>query len=136
MPMAHQTVDPFRPRPQTMPGQRRLRHQALSDADRNLALGIHLSPFAAFFFPLLIFAPLVIWLIRRGESVFVDDHGRETLNFLISFCVWHVVLILTVIGTLLIPVIWIVGIVNIIRGAVAASNGEYFRYPMTFRFIA
>ncbi len=32
--------------------------------------------------------------------------------------------------------VWVVvAIIALVRGAVAASNGEYFRYPMTIRFI-
>ena len=93
-------------------------------------------PANALIFQPLIIAPLIIWLIRKDESAFNDDHGREVINFGISFFVLHLILIVTLIGAILIPVLWIVALVNIIRGAVAASSGEYFRYPMTFRFLS
>jgi uncharacterized protein len=80
-------------------------------------------------------APLVLWLIRREGSVFNDDHGREVLNFCITFVILNVVLLVTIIGVAFMPFLWIFAIVSMIRGAIASSRGEYFRYPMTFRFL-
>ena len=108
---------------------------AISDTDRHFGVGIHLSPLAAFVIGPLILAPLVLWLIRKDTSAFVDDHGRETINALISFVIYNVVLVVTVIGLIALPVLYIVGAVNLIRGAVAASRGDFFRYPMTIRFL-
>ncbi len=107
----------------------------ISDTDRHFGVGIHLSPLAAFVIGPLILAPLVLWLIRKDTSTFVDDHGRETINALISFVIYHVVAVITVIGIIALPVLYIVGAVNLIRGAVAASRGDFFRYPMTIRFL-
>jgi hypothetical protein len=114
----------------------RLRIDALPSCDRNMAVAVHLSPFAGLLFAPLFLTPLVLWLIGREKSPFVDDHGRETLNFVLSFVLLHVILALTIIGLILVPILWIVGVVSLIRGAVAAGNGEYFRYPMTFRFLS
>jgi len=108
----------------------------ISDIDRNFGIGIHLSPLAAFVLAPLILAPLVLWLIRRDRSLFVDDHGREMINALISFAIYHVVAFVTVIGLVALPVLYIVGVVSLIRGAVAAGRGDYFRYPMTMRFLS
>ncbi len=107
----------------------------ISDTDRHFGVGIHLSPLAAFVIGPLILAPLVLWLIRKDKSAFVDDHGRETINALISFFIYNIVLVITVIGIIALPVLFIVGVVNLIRGAVAASRGEFFRYPMTIRLL-
>jgi uncharacterized Tic20 family protein len=114
----------------------RLRQRKLTESDRNYAVAIHLTPLAAFVFWPLIFTPIVLWVIRRNESAFDDDHGREMTNALISFAIYHVVAIITLIGLVALPVLYVVGIVNIVRGAVAAGRGEYFRYPMTLRFIS
>jgi len=115
---------------------RRLRHEGVSECERNFAVAMHLSPLAALLFGPLIFAPLVLWLIRKDESVFDDDHGREVINFGLSQFLIMIILCITVVGILLIPVQAIVVLVNMIRGSVAASHGEYFRYPMTIRFIS
>ncbi len=117
----------------------RLRDDDASGCDCNYAVCMHISPLILTVIgagPLALLAPLVLWLVRKNLSAFDDDHGREVINFGISFFLWHVVLAITVIGLVLIPVIWIVAIVNNIRGAIAAGRGEYFRYPMTIRFLS
>ncbi len=114
----------------------RLRGGSLTESDRNFAIGMHLSPLALSIiglFPLSLLAPLVLWLVRRQESVFDDDHGREVINCILSYSLWCVLTLPTVIGPI---VIIVVALVNCIRGAIAAGNGEYFRYPMTIRFLS
>ena len=106
-----------------------------NDTDRHFGIAIHLSPLVAFLFGPAILAPLVLWLIRKDQSPFVDDHGREMLNALLSFVVYHIVAVLTVIGIIALPVLYIVGVVNLVRGAVSASRGAFFRYPLTIRFL-
>jgi uncharacterized Tic20 family protein len=117
------------------PATPRLRDEATGESDRNYAVAIHLTPLLGMVFGPLVLTPLVLWLIRKDESVFVDDHGREVINFGISFVLLHLILAVTVVGVVLWPVLWIVGIINLIRGAVAAGSSEYFRYPLTIRFI-
>ena len=83
----------------------------------------------------VVFMPFVLWLIRKDKSAFVDDHGREVVNLLISMVVFAA----TVITVVTIPFViaWVITmVINLIRGAIAASNGQYFRYPMIIRFIS
>lgn len=82
---------------------------------------------------------LIMWRIRRNESPFLDDHGREAMNFQISLLVYAAIgLVLTVVGIGLailaigIPLLCLIGCV---RGAIAAHRGEFYRYPMCFRFL-
>ena len=82
------------------------------------------------------FTPMVLWAVRKDESAFNDDHGREMTNALISFLIYNLVGFITVIGIIALPVLYVLAIVNMIRGAVAAGRGEYFRYPMTIRFLS
>ncbi len=44
--------------------------------------------------------------------------------------------ILVAIGLVLLPIVGLVWFVLVIVGAVKASNGEYYRYPLTIRFIS
>ena len=80
--------------------------------------------------------PLVLWLVRKDDSPYLDDHGRETVNAVISFILYHVAAVITLVGIVLLPVLYVIGVVSVIRGAVAAGRGEYFRYPLTIRFIS
>ncbi len=126
------------PRPK-LASSGRLRGGSLTESDRNFAIGMHLSPLVLSIlglFPLSLVAPLVIWLVRRQQSVFDDDHGREIINFVLSFLLWYLVTAVTVVGIVFWPVLLVVALVSCIRGAIAAGSGEYFRYPMTIRFLS
>jgi len=114
----------------------RVRGVGLSDSERHMSVAMHLSPFAGLFFQPAVLTPLVLWILSKDKSAFNDDHGREIVNFGISFTLLHVILALTVIGVIFMPVLWIVAIVGLIRGAAAASRGELFRYPLTWRFLS
>ncbi len=118
------------------PPQGRLRQRHLTDSDRNYSIAIHLAPLAGFAFFPFIFIPIVLWAVRKDQSAFNDDHGREMTNALLSFLLYHLVAIITVIGIVALPVLYVIAIINMIRGAMAAGRGEYFRYPMTVRFIS
>jgi hypothetical protein len=118
------------------PRNGRVRALDLHDNERHMGVAMHLSPFAGVLFQPAVLAPLVLWLISKDRSGFNDDHGREIVNFGISFILLHVLLALTVIGVIFMPFLWIMAIVSMIRGAVAAGRGEYFRYPLTWRFLS
>lgn len=86
-----------------------------------------------------IIAPLVIWLLKKGSMPFVDEHGKESLNFQITvllvyflgavtFCHW--------IGMGIIAIAFILQIVLPILAGVAAWDGKPYRYPLTIRLIS
>ncbi len=82
--------------------------------------------------------PLIIWLIKKDQSKFVDDQGKESLNFQITMAIAHAIcLVLTfvVIGAFLWPVIWLVNLIFCIMGGMAANKGEKYRYPFAIRLI-
>lgn len=115
----------------------RLRQEGLSSSDRNFAIWMHIAPLLAFFVvgPFAAVAPMILWFARRDQSSFADDHGRETLNMSITGVIFFVIGILTGIGFLFWLVWAVVAMINVVRGAIAANNGEYFRYPMTIRML-
>lgn len=85
-----------------------------------------------------IITPLVIWMLKREEFAFVDDQGKEALNFQISTTLYLIVCILLaflLIGIPLIFVLWIFHFVFTIVGAIKAYDGVYYRYPLTIRFV-
>ncbi|MHC4910458.1 MAG: DUF4870 domain-containing protein [Planctomycetota bacterium] len=109
-------------------------NSAPSSDDRNMALLAHvLAIFTGFI------GPLIIWLIKKDGSPFVDDHGKEALNFQITVLIASIVsavLAIVVIGVFLLLAIAICNLVFCILAAVAASNGEFYRYPMTIRLLS
>ena len=85
-----------------------------------------------------ILGPLVLWLIKKDEIPFVDDQGKEVLNFQISLTIYAAVaapLCLIIIGFFLLGAILIGCLVLTIIGAVRANDGERYRYPFAIRFI-
>jgi uncharacterized Tic20 family protein len=93
----------------------------------------HLSLFAFAFI-----APLVIYLVKKDESPFTRHHAAEALNFHITLTIAVIVsfiLVFVLIGFLLLAVIGIGSVVLAILAAVAAGRREYYRYPLTIRFV-
>lgn len=92
----------------------------------------------------LFIGPLVIWLMKKDTMPFVNDQGKEALNFAITVSLVCVVLLMLTImsfgiGALLtIPLFMIVGIaalVFIIIAAVKAHEGTAYRYPISLRLV-
>jgi hypothetical protein len=101
---------------------------------------------AALCYPLGLIS-LVIWLMKKDQSRFIDICGKEALNFMISFVICAVTLsvvtfpvahVLPFLGCLTVPVfvlLWLFYIVMTIIGAVKAYNGIVFRLPLCLRLI-
>ncbi|HRX78533.1 MAG TPA: DUF4870 domain-containing protein [Pirellulaceae bacterium] len=107
----------------------------LSSDDRTWGMLSHLSYFLTFVIGVSCVAPLVIWILKRDSSEFVEDQAKEALNFQLSAFIVTLVLAATVCGIPLILVVFIMSIVYSIQAGMAANRGEYYRYPYTFRMI-
>jgi len=110
-----------------------------SAEERQWALFAHLSALVGYIIPFgSIIGPLVIWQIKKNELPFVDDQGKEALNFQITvaiIAIISIVLIVILIGLLMLWALAIVNLIFIIIAALAANNGQAYRYPFAFRFI-
>lgn len=110
-----------------------------SSDERMWGMLCHLSTFAGYLVPFgNILGPLVIWLIKKDEYAFVDDQGKEALNFQISITIYGLVsgiLILALIGIPLLIAVVIFSVVMTVIAAMKANGGEYYRYPLTIRFV-
>ena len=108
--------------------------QPTSDSDaRNLAV---LTWLLGLFFSII--GPLIIWLIKRDESPFVDQAGKTVLNFNISYTIWIIVTALLSIILIGIPFLIAAGVMYLvfsIVGAVKANQGEDFTPWLTIRFL-
>lgn len=105
---------------------------------KNWAVIAHLSALVNIVGIPSVIGPLVVWLLKKDEDPFIDYHGKEALNFNISFMIYGIVsglLILVAIGLVLLPIVLITWLVLVIIGAVRTSNGEYYRYPLTIRLV-
>jgi uncharacterized Tic20 family protein len=100
--------------------------------DRQMGLFCHLGG-ALFSWPV----PLIIWLIKKDQSKFVDDQGKEALNFQITLMIGHLIGGLTICLTwgLLNMAVWVLGLVFGILGGMEANKGVVYRYPFNIRLI-
>ena len=54
---------------------------------------IHISSFAGYFFPFgSIITPLILWQTQKDRSTFLDEHGKEAVNFNVSFSLYIFIL--------------------------------------------
>jgi uncharacterized protein len=91
-----------------------------------------------FHFPGHILGPLVVWLAKRDDSPEIDVHGKESLNFQLSMLLYNAiaaVFCLVLIGFIVLPILWVLNAVFVIVASIQASDGKFYRYPMTIRFI-
>ena len=91
---------------------------------------------------------LILWMVKKDQSKYVDFHGREALNFMITMMIYTFgllivggVLAAVTMGIgmfLVVPVLFAIGICQLvceIKACIAANKGEWHRYPMTIRLI-
>ena len=104
----------------------------MSKDARNMAMLCHLLGLVGFI------GPLIIWVSEKDRHRFVDEHGRETMNYQVSLIIYYAAAWLSCaifIGLLLVPALTIVHIVLAILGAIKANKGEPWRYPIAIRFL-
>ncbi len=99
----------------------------------------HLAALAGFVIPFgSVIGPLVVWLIKKPEMPFVDDQGKESMNFQITVLIAALAaapLCFVFIGFLLLPAIMIAWLVLTIMAMIKANEGVRYRYPFALRLI-
>lgn len=101
--------------------------------DRTMALLAHLGGIIAGFI-----VPLVIWLVKKDSSRFVEDQAKEALNFQLTILIVYLIsvpLSCVFIGYFTFLAAWVLAIVFSIIAAMEANKGKVYRYPLTLRFI-
>ena len=136
------------------------------NSENTNAFLIHISAFAGYLFPFgSIITPLILWQTLKDKSPFLDKHGKEAVNFNISYSIYmliasasiipffmNAVFNLIQIGNVdfghfvsnfwsffgwisIVSVLSLVKIAFIILAAIKANNGEIYEYPFTIKFI-
>lgn len=80
---------------------------------------------------------IVIYLVFKDRGPFVRQHATTTLNFQITLIIAEIIgaiLTLILIGWLILAAVWVVNIIFSIMGALAASGGKPYEYPLAIRF--
>ncbi|MEM9915345.1 MAG: DUF4870 domain-containing protein [Planctomycetota bacterium] len=125
-PSPAENVDDSTPGPESAPP---------SNDDKNMAMLVHLlGAFTGFL------GPLIIWLVKKDESAFVDQEGKESLNFQITAMIIYVALvpvsfITCGIGSFLYVPVFLAVFIFAIVAALKAKDGNGYRYPLAIRLI-
>jgi len=85
-----------------------------------------------------ILGPLVIYLIKRGQSSFVEENAKESLNFQITMILAFIIsgiLMVVWIGFILLAVLGVAEVVLVIIATIRASENKIYRYPFNLRLI-
>jgi len=92
-----------------------------SENQKNTSVFIHLSTFLKYFFPFANYiAPLLIWTFNK-EKPFVDEHGKQAINFQLSILVYTLL-----IGLICLPfiIIFATDIISLIE-TIDHSSGNF-----------
>ena len=108
----------------------------VSSDERLLALLMHLLALVSGFI-----GPLVIWLVKKEESPFLNQHGMEALNFQISALIYFIaagaLTFITCGAAIFLPIAIVVLMwVACIMAAIQGNRGEPCHYPLTIRLLS
>ena len=100
---------------------------------------MHLSQFAGVIVPFGgIALPIIMWTTNKDKSSIIDHHGKNILNWMISFYIYvsiSAILILLIVGIFALIALCLVAVIFAIIGAIKANNKEIFNYPLSIPFI-
>ncbi len=126
----------------------------LSSDDKTWGMLAHLSALSSIIIPLgNILGPLLIWVIKKDDSTFINENGKNALNFQLSLTIY------SIIGSILffmisIPILfgtdsafsfslifvpfllfYLIEIFLIAKATGQTYSGKIYKYPFTIPFI-
>jgi uncharacterized Tic20 family protein len=113
----------------------------LTAEEKQWAMFAHLSALAGLLVGGFTFVgPLIIWLIKKDESKFVDANGKEALNFQLNILIYYLISLAITFVTcgIAFPLplaLMVYAIVMPIIAGIKANEGQVYEYPLTFRII-
>lgn len=115
-------------------------NNSISKDERMWAMLSHISAFAFFVFPAFgnILGPLIIWLIKKEEYPFVDEQGKESLNFQISITIYSLAAALLSIILIGIPILislFFFDFIMVVIASIKANDGFHYKYPLSIQLI-
>ncbi len=85
-----------------------------------------------------IIGPIIVWLLKKDDSAFVDANGKQAINFQLSIIIYSIgsaFLLIIGIGLVLLFAIGIFAFIMIVIASIKAANGEVFQYPMSLQLL-
>jgi len=99
-----------------------------------------------------ILGPLILWLIKREHSAYVNEQGKEAINFQITMSILGLAVVVLMMGSIfyfdgffrsrmhlfgsfLFLILVLADLILIVMAAIATNKGEPWRYPFALRLI-
>ncbi|MHC4265254.1 MAG: DUF4870 domain-containing protein [Planctomycetota bacterium] len=127
------------------PGQQEEKSQVDNEIDKDArmwSMFCHLGGLAGIIplFPVIgsIIVPFIIWQVKKDDHMFINENGKEALNFQLSIFIYYMaslVLCFACLGFILLPAVFIFKVIFVIIASLRANEGKSFRYPLCIRFI-
>lgn len=125
----------------------------VTSSEKTLGIIAHVSTFLGFIFPFgNILGPVVIYYLKKDESVFIKENARAAVNFQISFTIYILIAMICysfivfyliieaplmfygmVVGPFLF--FYLIEFVLVAFAIRSASGGKIHRYPLTINFL-
>ena len=110
-----------------------------SGDERMWAGAAHWGAIVAMVVAMAFLGQLIVLLVKGNDSPYVRRQAVESLNFQLTILIAGVVsglLILLGIGLILLPLVGLAWLVFTVIGAIKASAGEDYRYPLNLRMVS
>ena len=112
---------------------------AMSSDERMWGMLCHLSALTGFFSGIgFILGPLIVWQLKKDMDPFVDQQGKEALNFQLTFSIVMMIcglLAWILIGFPLMVLVSVVALVLVVIAGIRANEGKPYRYPFCWRIV-
>ncbi len=99
----------------------------------------HLGLVASFIVPLgNIILPLILWLVHKDKSAYVNHHSKEALNFQLTMTIAAIIggiLSFIFIGIPILIAVLVVDIVYSVIAALKANQDQLYEYPLNWRMV-
>lgn len=106
---------------------------------RQWTIILHLSQYVGLLIPFGGFiAPTIIWWLKKEEMPELNDHCKHIMQWQISMLIHVIVstiLLVVLVGFVLLAILGVVWLAFPLIGAIRASNGELWRYPLTINWL-
>lgn len=84
--------------------------------------------------------PLIIWLLKKDDHPFIDEQGKEALNFQITMFIalaisFLLAMVFIFIGIVLLIIVGLFMTIFPIIAAIKVTDSMHYRYPFSMRFI-
>ncbi|QSX35569.1 DUF4870 domain-containing protein [Shewanella avicenniae] len=100
---------------------------------------VHCASFAGYLIPFgNVLGPLIVYLMKREDSSFIEACGKNCLNFQISMLIYFAisaVLAFVLVGFVLLGLLGLLNLIVTVIAAIKASEGKVFHYPLAIRFL-